>query len=305
MPAASPVRLWAMAARPRTLTISLAPILAAGAHAYAATGAVAARPLAAALVASAAIQIATNLLNDAADGERGHDGPTRLGPARVTALGLLSGGAVRRAALLCVGAASVCGAIAVAYGGWPILTIGLLSLAAGWAYSHGPAPISASPYGEIVVIAFFGLAAVVGATYLASPAALSAETFALGLTLGAPAAATLLVNNHRDRALDAVNGRRTLAILIGERGARRLYGALIAAAVALFAVLVCRLPNPFGHVPAAAVSTLAAIVGCALARRFARAPIGRELNALLARTAAFELLLAALYAVLAAMGRAV
>lgn len=285
-------RLWLMAARPRTLTISIAPVLAATAQAYGEAGHVAAAPVLAALIASVAIQIATNLFNDAADGARGHDGPARLGPPRVTALGLIPAREVTRAALFCVALACGAGLVCVAYGGWPILAVGVLSLIAGWAYSNGPAPISASPLGEVFVLAFFGVAAVVGVAYLANPAAVSGETLALGLALGAPAAATLTVNNHRDRVEDARNGRRTLAILLGARGSVRLYAALIFAACALFAALAWREAASLGLLAALAAFAPAAL----LARRFAATPVGRGLNALIARTAAFELWLAALYA---------
>ena len=299
-PLASRLRLWIQAARPRTLVISVAPILAATAHAYAATGEVALAPVLAALVASIAIQIATNLFNDAADGARGHDGPARLGPQRVTAAGLIPAQDVTRAAFVMVGVAGVAGLAATAYGGWPILAIGVLSLVAGWAYSNGPAPISASPTGEAFVVLFFGVAAVTGVAYLASPASVSAQTWALGVALGLPAAATLTVNNHRDRAEDARNGRRTLAILLGERGAVLLYAGLLVAAALLFGALALAACGW----PGALAGALALAVALSLARRFARTPIGRDLNAMIARTAALELLLAVLYALCALAGAA-
>jgi 1,4-dihydroxy-2-naphthoate octaprenyltransferase len=176
----------------------------------------------------------------------------------------------------------------------------VLSLVAGWAYSNGPAPISASPTGEAFVVLFFGVAAVTGVAYLASPASVSAQTWALGVALGLPAAATLTVNNHRDRAEDARNGRRTLAILLGERGATLLYAGLLAAAALLFGALALAACGW----PGALAGALALAVALALARRFALTPIGRGLNAMIARTAAFELLLAMLYALCALAGAA-
>jgi 1,4-dihydroxy-2-naphthoate octaprenyltransferase len=298
--ASSRAGLWIQAARPRTLTISVAPVLAAAAHAWSATGRLAWAPVLAALVASMAIQIATNLFNDAADGARGHDGPGRLGPPRVTALGLIPAREVTRAALVMAGLAALAGLVAIAYGGWPILVIGVLSLAAGWSYSNGPLPISATPLGEVFVVLFFGVAAVCGVVYLADPATVSATALVLGVALGLPAAATLTVNNHRDRAEDARNGRRTLAILIGARGAGRLYAALLGVCVVVVSVLAQREAG-------AAALVVAAPGGAAtlvLARQFLATPIGRGLNALLARTALFQLLIAALYASVAIGARA-
>lgn len=293
------INLWIQAARPRTLTISIAPILAAAAHAYSASGRIALAPVCAALVASIAIQIATNLFNDAADGLRGHDGPARLGPPRVTALGLIPARDVMRAAFVMVGLAALAGLAAVVYGGWPILAIGVLSLVAGWAYSNGPLPISATPLGEIFVVLFFGIAAVCGTAYLASPGSVSAQTLALGLALGLPAAATLTVNNHRDRVEDARNGRRTLAILAGETGAGWLYGALLVGSVAIVAGLVHGAAGRLGGV--VALLGLAPAIG--LTRLFIRTPIGRDLNRLLAKTAVFQLLLAVIYAAIVLAAR--
>lgn len=291
--------LWILAARPRTLTISVAPILAAAAHAYATGGRIAALPVLAALVASIAIQIATNLFNDAADGERGHDGPARLGPPRVTGLGLIDAGEVKRAALVACLVAAGAGLFAIHAGGWPILVIGATSLVAGWAYSNGPMPISMTPLGEIFVILFFGVAAVCGTTHLASPGAVSPMTLTLGVAIGGPAAAVLLVNNHRDRAQDRRNGRRTLAILLGEAGSRAVYAALLAGSVALAAIPA----RAAGGAAGAGLVLLALVPAAWLSLRGYRTPVGRGLNALLGRTALFQLLLAALFALAVLGGR--
>ena len=278
--------LWIRAARPRTLTISLAPILVGAAHAVAVFGTFRALPVAAATVAAVAIQVATNLANDAADGERGLDGPGRLGPPRVTGSGLATPAETRRAAVLASVAAALAGLVAVYYGGVPILMIGVASLAAAWAYSNGPRPISASATGEGFVIAFFGVAAVVGIEWLAA-AAVDPAAIALGVAIGLPAAAVLTVNNHRDRVQDAGNGRRTLAIRLGVEGTRRLYAAELLAAPILAAATLAP-DHPLGA--PAVLATLVPALG--LARRLAATPIGRGLNTHLAATGAYQLLLA-------------
>lgn len=281
--------LWVRAARPRTLTISIAPILVGIAHAFATFGRIAWTPVLAATVAAVAIQIATNLANDATDGEKGLDGPRRLGPQRVTGAGLMSAGDVRRGAVIATLIAAATGLVAVAWGGVPILLIGLASIAAAWAYSNGPRPISGTTLGEIFVVAYFGVAAVVGIEWLAAGRVVF-DAALLGVAIGLPAAAVLTVNNHRDRVEDARNGRRTLAILVGAEGAVALYAAELFGAVVLAALAVA---TPIG----AALVGLAAIPAFVAARRLARIPIGRELNGRLAATAGFQLLLAALIAV--------
>lgn len=280
--------LWIKAARPRTLTISIAPILVGVAHA-ATQGRIAWGPVAAATISALAIQVATNLANDAADGEKGLDGPRRLGPTRVTGARLMSAGEVRRGAIAATVIAVLAGLIAVAHGGLPILLIGIASVIAAWAYSGGPRPISATPLGEIFVVAYFGVAAVVGIEWLAV-ATVRPDTVLLGIGIGLPAAGVLTVNNHRDRIEDARNGRRTLAILVGPSGAAAVYAVEMIGAVALLALAA---PSLVG----AGLVGLGLVPAVVLAVRLARMPIGRELNSRLAATAGFQLLLAGLVAV--------
>jgi 1,4-dihydroxy-2-naphthoate octaprenyltransferase len=206
---------------------------------------------------------------------------------------------VKRAALLASCVAVAAGLVAVQAGGWPILAIGVASLVAGWAYSNGPLPIAITPLGELFVVLFFGIGAVCGAAHLANPAALSAHTLALGTGIGLPAAAVLLVNNHRDRAEDRRNGRRTLAIVLGENGARALYAGLLLAAVALVVLPARALGGWIG----VGAMLLALPPATWLAVHCWKLPVGRGLNALLARTAAFQLMLAALYALAVMIGR--
>ena len=283
--------LWIRAVRPRTLSISVAPIVVGVAHAAATFGRVAVVPVAAATVSALAIQIATNLANDAADGERGHDGPARLGPERVTGSRLMTAGEVKRGAIVATAIAVLFGLVAVFHGGMPILTIGLASILAGWAYSNGPLPISATPTGEAFVVACFGVAAVTGIEWLAAGAVVPSAAV-LGIAIGLPAAAVLTVNNHRDRVEDARNGRRTLAILLGERGSKVLYAAELIGAAAIGAAAVA------GHgLAATAIVAACAVPAVLLSVKLTRMPVGRDLNGRLAATAGFQTMLAMVLAV--------
>ena len=120
----------------------------------------------AALIGSVFIQLGTNIHNDAADFERGGDGPDRIGPPRVTSSGLLTATAVNRGAILCFAIAALMGVYLVFVGGWPILLLGILSIAAGWGYTGGPLPIAYTPLGELFCIIFFGLGGVGGTYFL-------------------------------------------------------------------------------------------------------------------------------------------
>ena len=222
-----PTIIW-HAVRPRTLSISLAPVLAGTALAYVEQGTFLALPFVVALLVAMLIQIGTNLHNDTVDFKKGNDLPDRLGPPRVTACGWLTPEAVARAALGCFAMAFVLGIYLVILGGWPILLIGCASLLAGWAYSGGPRPIAYTALGEVFVILFFGILAVLG-TVILQASAIDLPAFMIGLVIGLPGAAVLLVNNYRDRQADARAGRRTLALRLSDAANHRLYRALLIA----------------------------------------------------------------------------
>lgn len=278
---------WIRAARPRTLSIAVAPVMVGAALAWRETGVPAIVPVLTALVAAMAIQIGTNLMNDYADGKRGADGAGRLGPARVTASGLIAPGDVRRAAFVAFGVAALAGLHAVGIGGWPILLAGLASVVAGIAYSAGPRPISHTPFGEAFVVFFFGVVAVCGTALLAG-GGLGAAGVLLGVAVGLPAAAVLMVNNHRDRDGDRLHGRRTLAIVIGPHWSAFAYAVMLLAPLLIMPV-VADLLRAVGFLGVVLLLPPAAY----LMLRFLVAPVDARLNGLLALTALYQLGLAA------------
>jgi len=275
---------WLMAARPRTLAVSVTPVIVGLALAWAMHGEVNWLAGLAALVASLCIQLGTNLHNDAVDSELGGDGPDRVGPSRVTALGLLSAPAVKRGAAACFAVAALMGLYLIAVGGWPILLLGLLSIAAGWAYTGGRWPIAYTPFGEFFVIAFFGVGAV-GGTYWLCTAHLDAPALAAGFAIGLITGAVLLVNNARDVEADARVGRRTLAIVAGPQGSGLIFAALMLLPYMLLPMIGRALPQ--GHVWPALIALPAALV---LIYRFLREPPGRGFNRILARTVQIQVL---------------
>jgi 1,4-dihydroxy-2-naphthoate octaprenyltransferase len=271
------------AVRPRTLPLSLSPVIAGAALGWAEGGAARPGVTAAAALSALAIQVGTNLHNDAADTLNRTDRADRVGPPRVAANGWMTPGQVLAAAHAAFALAVLMGAWLVWQGGWPILLIGALSVLAGYAYSAGPVPISRGPWGEAVVIAFFGVAAVAGMVHLHG-GAVGPSAVLLGTVIGLPAAAVLLVNNTRDREGDIRAGRRTLAIRVGRAGAVRLYGALMAAALLGLAGLAAVDPALRG----AALGLLSAPLAWRAFRAFAAAETPAACNAVLARTGAVQ-----------------
>jgi 1,4-dihydroxy-2-naphthoate octaprenyltransferase len=277
---------WLSAARPKTLPLAVAPVVGALLLALADTGAIAPFTALATLLAAAGIQIGTNLHNDAADFERGTDTGERLGPPRASAQGWFTSAQVRRAAHIAFVTSFVLGLLLVLRGGWPILLLGLAAIAAGYAYTGGPRPIAYGPYGEMYVLCFFGIAAVAGSYYLQT-LSLSAGAISLGIALGLPAAAVLLLNNYRDFDTDRAAGRRTLCHVLGRPGARALYAGLLLAPIPLMLV---------GGLPGWTWPVLLALPAAAWLILKLHATEGPALNALLARTAQYQVLLVTLYA---------
>jgi 1,4-dihydroxy-2-naphthoate octaprenyltransferase len=279
-----------MAARPRTLSLSVTPVAVGAALAWALRGQIHWAAVLAALIGSMCIQLGTNLHNDAVDSERGGDGPDRVGPLRVTASGLLSARAVKRGAAACFAAAALMGLYLIAVGGWPILLLGILSIVSGWAYTGGPWPIAYTPLGELFVIAFFGVGAVAG-TYWLCTAYLGMPALAAGFALGLITGAVLLVNNFRDREADARVGRRTLAILAGRQGTIWIFGGLMLLPYAALLPVAQALPGR--HVWLALVALPPTL---ALIYRFAHEPPGRGFNRILVSTVRIQMLFSLLLA---------
>jgi len=222
----NPVRLWVVAARPRTLPAAVAPVLVGTALAISVDdfGGVA---FLAALVGSVFLQIGTNLSNDYSDARRGADTEDRLGPVRVTAGGLMPPKRVLAGTYVAFGVACVAGVVLTVLAGPIMLVIGALSIVAGVLYTGGPRPYGYSGLGEVFVFVFFGVVAVVFSFY-AQTEKLPWEAFALSVPVGLLAAAILVVNNVRDIDTDRRAGKRTLAVKLGREPARRLFDAMLA-----------------------------------------------------------------------------
>jgi 1,4-dihydroxy-2-naphthoate octaprenyltransferase len=223
-------RAWLSAARPATLTLCVSPVLVATAIAHHEGIAHPAAALSA-LLGAAAIQIGTNLHNDAADFERGADTSQRVGPARATQRGWLSPRDVRAGATLSFALAAAFGAYLVWTAGWPLILVGVASIACALSYTGGPYPLAYVGLGDLFVFLFFGVVATCGA-YYCQTLELSWPVVAASLPLGFLATGVLVVNNLRDREGDASAGKLTLAVRFGPAVARGEYVVCLALAFA-------------------------------------------------------------------------
>jgi 1,4-dihydroxy-2-naphthoate octaprenyltransferase len=285
----SPLRAWIMAARPPTLPAAVVPVLV-GSAAVARDG-FRLLPFVAALVAAVLIQIGTNFANDYFDFHKGADTADRLGPVRVTQSGLIAPDTVRNAMILVFGLAALVGLYLVFAGGWPILLIGLFSIAAGVLYTGGPFPLAYHGLGDPFVFVFFGLVAVCGTAFL-HVGTVPAVAWAAALPVATIVTAIIVVNNLRDIDTDRVARKHTLAVIMGRRATRIEYLLLVALAYLLLPLLpLLGLASVWALLPLITLPIAVSLIRTVFAEQ------GRPLNRALAGTGRLHLLFGVLLAV--------
>lgn len=226
---------WVAGARPRTLPISVAPVIA-GTGAAVAAGSFAPVRAVLALLVAVALQVGVNFANDYSDGIRGTDAD-RVGPMRLVGSGLVRPVLVKAAAFGSFAVAAAAGLVLVVWTRqWWFLAVGAAAILAAWYYTGGKRPYGYRGLGEVFVFVFFGPVAVCGTTLV--------QTGRVGLVSGMTAVAVgflavcvLVVNNLRDIGGDLDAGKRTLATRMGDRATRTLFVTLAAAAAALMVVV--------------------------------------------------------------------
>lgn len=213
-------REWLSGARPRTLPAAIVPVVVGSGVAFG-YGQFSAWRAGLALVVALALQVGVNYANDYSDGVRGTD-ERRVGPVRLVAAGLAPPRQVLAAALACFATACLAGFVLAATTSWWLILLGAAAVAAAWTYTGGSRPYGYRGLGEVAVFAFFGVAAVVGTAYV-QMGRVTWLALAACVPVGLLACALLVINNLRDIPSDAVAGKRTLAVLIGDQRTRVLY----------------------------------------------------------------------------------
>lgn len=217
---------WVMAARPKTLTASLVPIMVGTALA-AGTGVSISWGISfCALCVALAIQIGTNLVNDALDAKHGADTVTRMGPKRMTQSGMIPFDTVIKAGVGCLIASLVFGIPLMFYGGWPIALLLSVSALCGYLYTGGPAPLAYVGLGDLFVFLFFGLAST-SAVYALQAGFWDIESLLAGVQIGLLATVMIAINNLRDHKGDKRANKNTLAVRFGPTFARYEIAALV------------------------------------------------------------------------------
>ena len=274
---------WFWAARPFSLTASITPVVVGTAVAWHEARRFDAWLFVLALAGSVAIQVGTNLTDEYADHAR--HGPAKYpAPHKVIQRGELSPRAVLAGLLLAFAGGIACGLAIAAAVGWPILAVGVASVAVAYLYSGGPKPLGDLGLGEATVFGFMGVLMVMAAAYVQTQA-VTMTALAASLPVACLVTAVMHANNLRDMVEDRAQGKRTLAARLGDEGARLAYAALLALAyLFLVAAVVLALA------PAASLLALVTMPGAVVtARRLWAAADRRAMNGILLRTAGLHL----------------
>ena len=293
----SRLKIWLLAARPRTLPAAVAPVVAASALAWHDGFFVFPAALACLLFAMLS-QIGANFANDYYDHKKGADTAERVGPRRAVASGWVRPATMRVAMWIVLAAAFACGLTLLRFGGWPLLVVGVASIIFAVAYTGGPWPLGYHGLGDVFVFVFFGLVAVCATYYVqAAPhgATLNAAVWIVAAAIGLLTVNILVVNNYRDAETDARAGKRTLVVRFGKKFARAQFSCALLLAFAAPVVLWACLRNfsPWALLPLAL-----APMAWSHARRLREGKTPAEQIALLGDTGK----LLALYALLLAIG---
>ena len=278
------INLWIQGARPKTLPAAIAPVVVGAACAQLESS----TPnnwlnAVFALVVSLALQVAVNYANDYSDGIRGTD-KNRVGPLRLVGSGAKKPSDVKKATFLAFGVAAVFGFVLATTTSWWLLLVGVFCFLAGWFYTGGKHPYGYLGFGEVFVFIFFGVVATMGTTFVINEQ-LTLVSFLASVVVGCLACALLAVNNLRDIAGDQISNKKTLAVRIGESGARKFYISLFI--VAGFAVILIALSYS-----AALIATIGLAAAVKPIKRVYAGATGADLIDVLVMTGRVQILVA-------------
>ncbi|MEO2071394.1 MAG: 1,4-dihydroxy-2-naphthoate octaprenyltransferase [Zunongwangia sp.] len=236
------INSWVNAARLRTLPLSISGILV-GSTIAAQQGYFSLGIFSLALATTLGLQVLSNFANDYGDGVKGTDNDERIGPQRAIQSGLISHAEMKRGIIL-TSIITFILAICLIYASFDsedfmysliFIGLGVASIVAAIKYTVGNSAYGYRGLGDIFVFIFFGIVAVFGSFFLyvndfdwtvLIPAA------AIGLL----SAGVLNLNNMRDRVPDERSGKITLAVKLGEKGAKTYHYFLILGAIFLMTI---------------------------------------------------------------------
>lgn len=215
------VKAWLLAARPKTLAAGSVPVLVASALAvhYRQFQLV---PAVLCLFFALLAQIASNFSNDYFDFVKKTDNEERLGPARAVASGWITPDYMLIGTFVAITLACLFGSGLIYYGGWEMIPVGSVCVLALLAYTAGPWPLAYHGLGDLFVLIFFGLVAVVFSFYVQAQT-FKPLIFVAGIIVGLPAVNILIINNFRDYENDKACRKHTTIVLFGRQFGKWVY----------------------------------------------------------------------------------
>ena len=234
------INKWVIGARPKTLPAAVVPV-AVGTSIAIGEGIFSASKAIAALLVALSLQIATNFVNDYADGVRGSD-DDRQGPTRLVASGLASVKDVKVAAGVSFLIAGIAGLFLVLTVGFELIPVGIFSILAGWAYTGGPKPYGYLGLGEVFVFVFFGLVATMGSYYV-QVEQINWLSAICAVAVGCLSVCLMITNNLRDIDSDSVSNKMTLAVKVGDSATRYFY--LLCVIIIFLCLIVIGAVHPY------------------------------------------------------------
>ena len=287
----SAFRIWLLAIRPATLPAALSGVVVGLGAALGVGTPFRIDTALGCLAVALLLQVTANLSNDLSDFRKGADTPARTGPIRVAAAGLVTPRQLEIAIGLVIVLAGMVGLYLTTVGGPVLLVVGVLAVIAALAYTGGPWAYGYRGLGEVFVFLFFGFVAVVGTAYLQT-GRVEPLFWAAAVPVGALTTAILVVNNLRDIPTDTAAGKRTLAVMLGDRRTRLEYTALLLVAFLVPVGLVVAGRNLVTMIPLFTLPLASPLQRTV--RTFTRP---QELNLVLKGTARLALIFGVLFAV--------
>lgn len=268
------VKAWFLATRPKTLTAALIPVVTPTALAYA-DGKLQWAPALICCLFAALMQIAANFINDLFDFQKGTDREDRLGPERACAQGWITPSAMKWGIFITIVLACAAGCCLLPYGGYPLIIVGIACVIFAFLYTT---MLSYIGCGDLLVFVFFGFVPVCG-TYYVQAQTLTPAVWLLGAACGLVTDTLLVLNNYRDRVQDAISGKRTLIVFLGERFGSAFYLLLGVSAYVCAALIAL-----YGHLWISILPLFYLLPHYLTWRKMVQINQGKELNRILGFT---------------------
>ncbi len=217
-----PWPLWWQSTRPKTLSASVCSVLLASALSYY-HGAFRLGPSLICLAFAMLCQILSNFANDYFDALKGADGPSRKGPQRLVALGIIPLVSMLRAIKVVALLAFLIGTCILMYRpDFSLVILGVFCIVFAIAYTGGPFPLAYLGLGDLFVLLFFGFVSVAG-TFYVQAGFMGVDIILAGLAYGLLASNILAITSYRDIETDRLVHKNTLGVRFGHGFVEKQY----------------------------------------------------------------------------------